>query len=155
MPPTDTDEAIAATEDTIRRYDGALDGRVTAWAMPFSQDSCTVDLLVQLKRMADAHETGLTLHQTNLKETAEAHKAEHGHYPVECLERDGLLGPNVLLAHLAFADQAEIDALAKTDTKVVLCPTAALKQGSGLGPHGVPSGAAGARSLRGTGNGRR
>ncbi len=135
--PTNTDAALAATEDTIWRYDGALDGRVRAWAMPFSQDSCTVNLLGQLKQMADAHETGLTLHQTNLKETAEAHKAEHGHYPVECLERDGLLGPNVLLAHLAFADQAEIDALAKTDTKVVLCPTAALKQGAGLGPHGV------------------
>lgn len=135
--PTGTDEALAMTEETIHRYDGALDGRVRAWAMPFSQESCSGELLQQLKRMADENGTGVTLHQTNLKETADTHKAEHGHYPVECLEHDGLLGPNVLLAHLAFADPSEIDSLVRTDTRVVLCPTAALKQGFGIGPHGV------------------
>ncbi len=137
VPPMSTDEALAATEDAIRRYDGALDGRVSAWAMPFSQETCSAELLKALKGMADAHGTGLTLHQANNKDAVEAHKAEHGLFPVERLARDGVLGPNVLLAHLAYAVEAEIDALARTDTKVVLCPTAALKQGTGLALHGV------------------
>ena len=137
VPPTSTDGALAATEEAIRRYDGALDGRVSAWAMPFSQETCSVELLQALKGMADAHGTGLTMHQANTKAAVEAHKADHGLFPVECLERDGILGPNVLLAHLAYAVESEIDALARTDTRVVLCPTAALKQGTGLALHGV------------------
>ncbi len=135
--PTSTDDALSATEDAIRQYDGALDGRVRAWAMPFSPETCSVELLQALKGMADVHGTGLTLHQPNSKVLVEAHKAEHGLYPVERLDRDGVLGPNVLLAHLAYAVDTEIDALARTDTKVALCPTAALKQGTGLALHGV------------------
>ena len=137
VPPTSSDEALAATEEAIRRYDGALDGRVSAWAMPFSQETCTAELLQALKDMADAHGTGLTIHQANSKAAVEAHKAEYGLYPVERLERDGVLGPNVLLAHLAYAVETEVDALTRTDTKVALCPTAALKQGTGLTRHGV------------------
>ena len=137
LPPIDTDDALDLTEETIRRHDRTLDGRLRAWAMPFSAESCTPELLQHLKYMADLHETGMTLHQSNSRTLMDAHKAEHGTYPVERLEQIGVLGPNVLLAHMVGADQAEIDALSRTDTKVVMCPTAALKQGSGITSSGM------------------
>ena len=41
LPVYETDEAIAIVERVIRDYDGALDGRVRAWAMPFGPNFAT------------------------------------------------------------------------------------------------------------------
>ena len=41
------------------------------------------------------------------------------------------MGPNVLLAHVIGLDDREIDSLVRTQTKAVMCPTAAMKSGSG------------------------
>src|SRR5207245_10648942 len=39
-----TSEALRLMEAFITRFDGRLDGRVRAWAMPFSSDSCSLEL---------------------------------------------------------------------------------------------------------------
>ena len=42
-----------------------------------------------------------------------------------------MLGPNVLLPHLIGVEDPDIDAMARTDTKGVMIPTASIKGGSG------------------------
>jgi cytosine/adenosine deaminase-related metal-dependent hydrolase len=54
----------------------------------------------------------------------------YGKRPIEYLDDLGILGSNLLLAHVIDLDEGEIDAIARTDTKTVMCPTAALKMGS-------------------------
>jgi cytosine/adenosine deaminase-related metal-dependent hydrolase len=54
----------------------------------------------------------------------------YGKRPIEYLDDLGILGANLLLAHVIDLDEKEIDAIARTDTKTVMCPTAALKMGS-------------------------
>ena len=65
LPVYETDEAIAIVGRTIRDYDGALDGRVRAWAMPFAPSTATPRLLQESKRLADEHGVSLTLHFNN------------------------------------------------------------------------------------------
>src|SRR5262249_55058726 len=48
----------------------------------------------------------------------------------------GVLGANVCLAHSLGVDDAEIDALARTGTKVAMCPVTAAKGGRGIPEHG-------------------
>ena len=48
----------------------------------------------------------------------------------------GLLGPNVLLAHVLGIDEAEVDCLARTGSSVVMCPSTAAKEGRGVPEHG-------------------
>ena len=48
-----------------------------------------------------------------------------------------MLGPNVLLSHVIGLDDAEIESMARTQTKAVICPTAALKMGSGMTSRGM------------------
>lgn len=132
IPQYPTDEAIKRMEDTITRFDGALDGRVRAWAMPFAPASSSPELLRAAKALADTHSTGLTLHHTNAAESIAASIRDHGKRPTEVLEDLGVLGPNVLLSHALGLDESEVASLARTGTKVVVVPTAIVKGGTGL-----------------------
>src|SRR5579859_1803382 len=64
LPTFSTAEALQRTESFLRAYDGRLDGRVRAWAMPFSTDTCSTELLAGARRLADTYGTGVTIHPT-------------------------------------------------------------------------------------------
>jgi cytosine/adenosine deaminase-related metal-dependent hydrolase len=130
LPVSATGAAVRQMEETIQRYDGRLDGRVRAWAMPFDAAYCSDELIRAAKGLADRHGVGLTLHQANRPGTVKQYQDQHGMRPVEHLEKLGALGENVLLAHVIDLDDREIDAIARTGTKTVMVPTAALKMGS-------------------------
>lgn len=132
LPVYRTDDAIRRMRETVERYDGALNGRVRAWAMPFSAIFATPALLRAAKQIADEHGTMLTLHHTHTPRAVAESVARTGHRPTIALEQLGVLGPNVLLSHALGLDAAEVDALARTDTRVVIVPTAAVKSGNGL-----------------------
>ncbi len=136
IPITSTQNSIAIMEETIKAYDHRLNDRVRAWAMPFSADYATPELLVAAKRLADQYHSGLTLHQSNDPPSVKATLEKFGKRPIEYLESIGVLGPNVLLAHLIGLDDREVDALARTQTKAVMAPTAALKMGRGTSGQG-------------------
>src|SRR5262249_57981278 len=130
LPVYPLDEAARRMEATIQRYDHRLDDRVRAWAMPFDAAFCSDDLLKAAKGLADRYHTGMTLHQSNRPATVQMYLDSYGKRPVEYLEDLGVLGPNLLLAHVIGIDMQEVEAIARTDTKTVMCPTAALRLGS-------------------------
>ena len=130
LPVYTLDEAVRRMEETMQRYDHRLDDRVRAWAMPFDAAFCSDALLTAAKGLADHYHTGMTLHQSNRPATVRTYLDSYGKRPVAYLEDLGVLGPNVLLAHVIDIDTHEMEAIARTDTKTVMCPTAALKLGS-------------------------
>ena len=88
--------------------------------------------LTAAKGLADDLGTGLTLHHSTGPDAIAASMSEHGVTPTERLERLGVLGDNVTLAHGLGLDEAELDSIARTGASVVMCPTAAIKGGSGM-----------------------
>ena len=137
LPVYETDEAIAIVERTIRDYDGALNGRVRAWAMPFGPNFATPRLLQESKRLADDNGVSLTLHFNNSARYVESCLQGTGMRPSQYLESLGVLGENVVLSHTLGLDQSEVDTLARTGTKVVAVPTAAVKSGYGMTGEGL------------------
>lgn len=137
LPVSSTSDAIDAMELTIQSYDHRLYDRMRAWAMPFSPAYSTPELLVAAKRLADEYQTSLTLHFNNSQRYVETCVSEHGMRPSQYLESLGVLGPNVLLAHSLGVDNSEVECLARTGAKVVMCPTAAIKGGAGIGSGGM------------------
>jgi 5-methylthioadenosine/S-adenosylhomocysteine deaminase len=129
-------EAVARTTSFLGKWNGRLHGRIRAWAMPFSAETCTAGLLETLKRVADEHRTGLTLHHNSGAKARQDSVARHGHSPTTYLESIGVLGPNVLLAHCLGLDEAEVDCIARTGTAVAMCPVTAAKGGRGVAEHG-------------------
>ena len=136
LPRYGTDEAIVRTASFVRKWDGRLHGRIRAWAMPFSPDTCSVDLLRGAKRTADEHGTGLTVHHGSGDAARRASLARHGLRPTEHLEASGILGPNVLLAHALGLDDAEVECLARSGAAVTMCPVTAAKGARGIAQHG-------------------
>ena len=124
LPVHSTEVALQRTTQFIRAYDGRLDGRVRAWAMPFSADTCSLDLLRGCKAVADAHGTWMTLHHTG--------------GTTEALQQAGVLGANLLLAHAAGIDDSEVETIARGGASVVMCPSTTLKEASGLGRRKLP-----------------
>ncbi len=137
LPVYDTGEAIDIMGRTIRDYDGALDGRVRAWAMPFGPNFMTPRLLQESKRLADEHGVSLTLHFNNSAAYVESCLRDTGMRPTQYLESLGVLGENVVMSHCLGLDQSEVETLARTGTKVVAVPTAAVKSGYGMTSEGL------------------
>ncbi len=136
LPRHGTVEAISRTASFLSKWNGRLRGRVRAWAMPFSPETCSADLLRGVKRLADEHGSGLTLHHLSGPAARRESLARHRLGPTEYLESIGLLGPNVLLSHVLGLDDAEIECLARTGTAVAMCPVTAAKGGKGILEHG-------------------
>jgi 5-methylthioadenosine/S-adenosylhomocysteine deaminase len=136
LPRYPAEEAIARTAAFLVRWHGRLGGRMRAWAMPFSGETCSDELLRGVKRAADEHGTGLTLHHSTGPEVRARCLAQYGFRPTEHLEAIGVLGPNVLLSHALGLDDGEIECLVRTDTAVAMCPIMAAKAGRGVHAHG-------------------
>ena len=132
LPVYETDEAIDIVGRTIRDYNGALDGRVQAWAMPFAPSATTPRLLQESKRLADENGVSLTLHFNNSATYVESCLRDTGMRPTQYLESLGVLGENVVMSHCIGLDMSEVEVLAHTGTKVVAVPTAAMKSGYGM-----------------------
>jgi 5-methylthioadenosine/S-adenosylhomocysteine deaminase len=131
LPTYSTEESLARTEAFIRTYDQRFDWRVRAWAMPFSTETCSAELLSGAVRLANEHGTGATIHHSG-------GGLIQGQRPTEYLERIGALGPNVLLAHANDIDDVEVEVIARSGASVVMCPSTTLKEGSGLGRRKLP-----------------
>jgi len=136
LPKHETGEAVRRTAAFIDKWHGRLDGRLTAWAMPFSPETCSGELLRELKKVVDERRTTLTLHHNSGVHARKDYQARHGCRPTEYLESLGVVGPNVLLAHVLGIDEAEIDVIARTRTAVTMCPITAAKGGRGVPEHG-------------------
>jgi 5-methylthioadenosine/S-adenosylhomocysteine deaminase len=124
-------EAVDRTSAFLKKWHGRLDGRLRAWAMPFSPETCSADLLRALKRLADEHRTSLTLHHGSGTKARQDYQARGSASPTQYLEGLGVLGPNVVLAHVLGIDDAEIDAMARTGTTAAMCPVTAAKGARG------------------------
>jgi 5-methylthioadenosine/S-adenosylhomocysteine deaminase len=131
LPVLSTEDALTRTTAFLRRHEGQLGGRLRAWAMPFSTDTCSADLLAGMHRLADELGTWVTIHHAG-------GATIDGLSPTAYLDRIGALGPNVLLAHAAGITDEEVDIIARSGASVVICPSTAVKEGSGLGRRKLP-----------------
>ena len=136
LPLVNLQDAEQLMESRVREFNGALEGRVQAWTMPMDVSICSKELLQAAKRIADESGTRMTLHCANSPQSVQAHLDKYGRRPIEWLEDIGVLGPNVLLAHVVGLDDSELDCIARSDTRLVMCPTAAVKMGSGTSSQG-------------------
>ena len=137
LPVYETGAALRMTEATIAAYNGAPDGLVTAWAMPFSPEFCSPELLAATQAIAESAGTRLTLHFTNGPRWIEECRQRHGCAPAEYLERCGALTPQMTLSHCLGITGDEARLIAERGASVVMCPTAAVKGGAGMTHHGL------------------
>jgi cytosine/adenosine deaminase-related metal-dependent hydrolase len=108
---------------SIEGLHGRLDGRLRVWTMPFSHSTCTPELLVAAKQIADEYETMMTIHHSGGRGSADR-------TPTELLQDMGVLGPNVMLSHVMGLEDSDIELIAESGASVAICPSTVLKNGA-------------------------
>ena len=121
--------------DMLRNWVDPTGGLITLTVAPHAIYTVGSDLLV--KCAETARELGLKLH-IHLSETSgevEDCIREHGTTPVRYLDSLGVLGPNVIAAHVVHVDEEEAGILAGRGVTIAHCPCSNMKLASGIFPY--------------------
>ena len=128
----DIEDSLADCDVLLERW-GDHDDLRLAVAPRFAL-SCTGK---NLRAAAEyARDRGVLIHTHAAEQVTEVElvRERTGMYNVEYLHSIGLTGKDVCLAHCVHTQPRERDILAETDTRVLHCPSANLKLGSGIAP---------------------
>ena len=106
---------LRAGVEAAERWHGACDGLVTARLGPHAIDTVSEGLFRETTAEARARGWGLHTHAAQSPQEASVIREAHGMGPVAWLAELGLLGPDWVLAHLTFADAADLDAAAEAN----------------------------------------
>ena len=101
---------------------------------PHSVRACPPQWLAQVGRYAADHELALHVHADEQPREIEECIEEHGIRPIELLAKNGCLGPRTTIVHATHADDAELDLLAETGSRICVCPTTEANLGDGYFP---------------------
>jgi len=121
--------SIAVQAELLDAFAG--DELVTPWVTLVGHDLMTDELAVGASALARERGAGLTFHLSPTDSDPASYLARTGLRPAVHLQRLGVLGPHVLLAHAVHLDRAEVEAILTTGTAVASCPWAYLRLGQG------------------------
>lgn len=126
-----TEAALRHGEENIKKY-SAKESRVRTFLGPHAPYTCSEELLVRTKELADKCGTGMHIHVAETKEEVENSRKEKGMPPFEYLEKIGFLGPNVVAAHSTWTSDREMEIIKKRGVKIAHNPTCNMKLASGV-----------------------
>lgn len=128
-----TKQSLAESDRLARDWNGRADGRIRYAYAPRFILSCTEDMI--RSTAARAAEQSLIVHSHVAEQVAEREAVKNalGHDDVALLREWGVRGPRAVLAHGVQLTDAEACILAEDGTRIVHCPSANLKLGSGIG----------------------
>ena len=127
------------------RWHGAAGGRITARIGTHATDTCAPELLRAARAEASRLGIGMHIHAAQSAAEVEQVRAAHGCGPVELLRDTGMLAPDVVLAHLVFAEKGDLDAAQESGATYAHCPTIYPRRGrypplEDIMERGIPTG---------------
>ncbi len=129
-----TRASLDASEALARDWRGAASGRIGyAWSPRFVL-SCSEELVRGAVDRARVTSELLSTHAAEHADERAAVRRAFGDDDVAVLRRWGFTGPRAVLAHGVQLSADEAKSLAAEGTRVVHCPSANLKLGSGIAP---------------------
>jgi len=121
---------ITRQRDVLELTDGH--DRVRGWITLVGHDLMTDELVVAASDLAREAGTNLTFHLSPSDSDAAAYGKRTGLRPLVHLDRLGVLGQHVLVAHGVHVDDAELDVLLRAEVALAYCPWAYLRLGQGV-----------------------
>lgn len=127
----------APTAETLTRQAATLDllpagGLVEGWVCLVGHDLASDALLTGAAELSRSRQVRMTMHISPTSNDTDAYLKRTGVRPLVHLQRLGVLGPNLLLAHAVWLDDEEIALVKSTGTSIAYCPWAYLRHGQGV-----------------------
>ncbi|WP_101909682.1 amidohydrolase family protein [Marasmitruncus massiliensis] len=116
------------------RYHNSEEGRLKVWAAPAALWSNSEKMLRMLWELTSSYHSGITIHVSETPFDRKATEALHGCAGTDCLEKLGILGPNVLMVHCVYLNQKDIAAAKQYDLKVSHNAVSNMYLSSGVAP---------------------
>ncbi len=132
-----TTDALRENLELAEEWHGAAGGRLRYAHAPRFVLSCTEQLLEAVRDVAKERGHLIHTHASENRAELDVVRKLYGCDNVEYLDRVGITGENLVLAHCIWVSGKERGILAKTGTKVSHCPSSNLKLASGIA--GVPA----------------
>src|SRR6185503_2463948 len=124
------DESLALLEE----WHGKAEGRIRYCFAPRFAVSCTRELLEKVAELARTRGVMIHTHASENRTECALVEADTGLRNIAYLDRVGVSGRHVALAHCVHLSNDEIRILKTTETNVAHCPSSNMKLGSGIAP---------------------
>jgi len=128
-----TEASLQNSMDLLHRWHGKANGRIRYGFAPRWQLWNTEELLITIKQEADNHPgVGIHGHAAEIEEEVDLMLEQRGLRNLQYLQKIGVVGPNVQMAHCIWLDDDEMRIMAETGTHALHCPCCNTKLGSGI-----------------------
>ena len=124
------DEVLARHAELLDRHPSG--GLVEGWVTLVGHDLMSDELVAGASDLARRRNTGFTFHMSPHAGDPVSYLARTGLRPLVHLDRLGVLGRHVLVAHGVHLDDDELDAVLRTETAIASCPWAYLRLAQGF-----------------------
>jgi len=121
--------------DILKHWTDPTGGRITLTVAPHAIYTVGPDLLKRCSRTARDLGLKLHIHVSETRKEVDDCLREHGTTPVRYLDQLGVLGPEVVAAHVVHADPEELALLARRGVTIAHCPCSNEKLASGTFPY--------------------
>jgi cytosine/adenosine deaminase-related metal-dependent hydrolase len=129
-----TASSIDQSIELLENWHNKADGRLKYAFSPRFVLCCTPELLSHTYRLSEKYGVLFHSHAAENREETRLVEQTFGLRNINLFEKLGIIGPNVCLAHCIWLDDREKNILEKNRIKVLHCPGANLKLGSGIAP---------------------
>jgi 5-methylthioadenosine/S-adenosylhomocysteine deaminase len=122
-------KSLAENAGLIERWNGHDAGRIRCDWAPHAPDTCSDDLLREIKKLVDAHGGNVHTHLSQLPGEVEAVKARSGLTPPQLLDKLGLLNERLIAAHCLHLEGDDIALCGRSKMTVAHAPIGNAKGG--------------------------
>jgi len=121
--------SLKENAELIARWNGHDAGRIRCDWAPHAPDTCSDDLLREIRKLAEAHGGNVHTHLSQLPNEVEAVKARSGLTPPQLLDRLGLLNERLIAAHCIHLERPDIALCGQAKMTVAHAPIGNAKGG--------------------------
>ncbi|WJR76715.1 amidohydrolase family protein [Bradyrhizobium sp. NP1] len=118
-----TEEALDRAEETVVTYKNAHGGRVRAWLSIRIPVGCSDALCKGIRRLADKHKVGIVTHCCESHDQSVGSRRTSGLTDIERMEALDVLGPDMVMIQMGWANPNEIALAQKRGFKISYTPT--------------------------------
>ncbi len=129
-----TSQNLQSTEDLIKKWNGKSEDRIRYALAPRFVPSCSPELWEGVKSLAESFDLIIHTHSSENQKEWRIVKDSTGFTNIEFFVKNNLVSSKLCIAHCIWVSEIEIKMIADHDIRVLHCPTANLKLGSGIAP---------------------
>jgi 5-methylthioadenosine/S-adenosylhomocysteine deaminase len=129
-----TDASLQESADLFEKFNGQGNGRLEIALTPRFVISCTDTLLKEVSQLAREKNAFVHTHASENRGEIQVVESTRGMRNIVYLEKVGLTGPKLILAHCIWLEDVEKDILVQSKTRISHCPSSNLKLASGIAP---------------------